>query len=644
MHLSLGARAHAPLISLCVLAGVLLGSCSVSLGTGGSANARANLAGNQSALAAAQADLFANRYAQAEDAYRRYVASHPSDPAGHAGYALFLNYNRRFTEAVAEAQTAVNMRPHSAIAAAVNTRVRDWSAQSPTDIKAAVSLGADAIRLASGSALAHAFYSEALADSGDVDSAQTEIDAAAPLAKGAYEQSEVEREKANLALDQGDKTGQLSHLVAAQKIQPGWAERTRELAEYYFGAGQLDLAKAQFQKAIAMAPSDAGLRVTLGSAALLHQDVAVAQDAYVAANALKPHDPAIESTLAITGFATTRDSAETERLLRQAAAESPQSVDLAELLEGFLRYIKRDNAAADMVVVGKPPREPIRPDSRFPVDVKSLRQANSQLALDALNADRAKAHLAPVKLDDRITQGALSHAYWWLFNLSLPEVAGLGIHKEVIGTPGFTGYSMRERATTFGYPDASMAEDITHRGDPGGAIRDWVDSVYHRFPIMRPDLEAIGFGTATGGGLPIEVMDMGYRKELGDPAQDVVFPAEGQTNVPAAFVGNELPDPVPPGGKYPVGYPITVNYNPNFDVQVEDWRLTDAAGHQVDAYTLPPSRTDENVYTILPKQPLKQGTTYRVHVAATIQGLSVKTDWSFTTEGAAVSAPPVQQA
>ena len=635
------ARGRTPRIAVCALAGVLLGACSVSFGAGLGAGAPA---ADQKVLAAAQADLFGNQYERAEAVYRKYVAAHPSDPAGHSSYALFLNYSRRFSEALAEAQTAVNLRPRSAIASAVNTRVHDWSAQGLTDIQGAVTLGADAVKLGSRSALAHAFYSEALADSGDVDSAQKEIDAAAVLASGAYEKSEVEREKANLAFDEGDKAGQLSHLLQAQKIQPGWAERSRELAEYYFGAGQLDQATAEFKKAIAMAPQDASLRVTLGQAALFHQDVAAAQEAFSAANSLKPHDPTIESTLAITAFATTRDSAQTEMLLREAAAESPQSVDLAELLEGFLRYVKRDTDGADKVVVGKPPGDPIRPGSHFPADIKSLREASNQRALAAVNADRARAKLAPVKLDDRITEGALSHAYWWLFNLSLPQVKGLGIHKEVSGSPGFTGFSMRERATTFGYPQGSMAEDITHRGDPAGAIQDWVDSVYHRFPIMRPDLDAIGFGSATGGGLPIEVMDMGYRNDLGDQAEQVAYPADGQTGVPAAFVGNELPDPVPPGGSYPVGYPITVNYNPYVDVRIQDWRLTDAAGNQVAAYTLPPSRADENVYTILPKEPLKKGMTYRVHVRAIIQGTSVSKDWRFATEGEGITAPPVQQA
>jgi uncharacterized protein YkwD len=612
---------------------IVLSGCSISLGGTSSSTKKAAPAIDAPALATAQADFFANRYTVAEADYRKYIAAHPADSTGHAAYALFLNYNRRFSEALAEAQTAIGRGPNDVFAAAVDTRVHDWSAQSPDDIRAAARLGAAAIKLGPRSALAHVFYSETLADSGDSATAQHEIDVARPLASGAYEKAEVEREAANLAIDQADKAAQLTHLLAARTIQPDWAERTRELAEYYYAAGDTAKATAEFQHAIAMAPKDANLRVTLGTVALDQEDVATAQAAFAAANQLKPHDASIESTLGMTTFATNRDTASAEALLRAASADSPADVAIAELLEGFLRYIERKPAAADQIVVGKPPREPINPDARFPMSIKALRQATNQAALDAINAARAKAGLAAVRLDDRVTEGATSHAYWWLFNLALPDVKGLGIHKEVGGTPGFTGVSMRDRATTFGYPLASMAEDITHRGTPAGAMSDWVDSVYHRFPIMRPDLDVIGFGAALGGGLPIDVMDMGYRNEAGDPTQEVLYPAASQTQVPVAFLGNELPDPVPPGGKYPTGYPITINFNPRVSVQVHEWSVTDDTGQRVDAYTIAPSIADENVYTILPKSPLKPGVVYHVHVIASIQGRSATRDWGFTTLG-----------
>jgi hypothetical protein len=237
-----------------------------------------------------------------------------------------------------------------------------------------------------------------------------------------------------------------------------------------------------------------------------------------------------------------------------------------------------------------------------------------------------------VHIDNRITQGATAHAYWWLFNLSLPAVKGLGIHREVAGTPGYTGVTMRDRATHFGFPQASMAEDITHRGDPAAAIRDWVDSVYHRFPLMIPTLDSIGFGEASGGGLPIDVLDMSFRNEVGDIRQVVAYPADGQVDIPAAFLGNELPDPVPPGGKYPTGYPVTLNFNPFANASTSATEVRDPAGHLVDSYVLPATHADENVLTILPKAPLQKKAVYHVHVAGTINGTAFTHDWSFTTE------------
>ena len=612
---------------------IVLSGCSISLGGTSSSSKKPAPTADAGALATAQADFFANRYTVAEADYRKYIAAHPADSRGHAAYALFLNYNRRFSEALAEAQTAIGRAPSDVYAAAVDTRVHDWSAQSPDDIRAAARLGAAAVRLGPRSALAHVFYSETLADSGDSGASQHEIDVARPLASGAYEKAEVEREAANLAVDQADKAAQLTHLMAARGLQPDWAERTRELAEYYYATGDTAKATAEFQRAIGMAPNDPNLRETLGTVALEQEDVATAQAAFVVANRLSPHHASIESTLAMTTFATSRDANTTEALLREAAADKPADIAIAELLEGFLRYIEHKPAAADLVVLGKAPREPINPGARFPMSVKDLRRATNQAALDAINAARAKAGLAAVRLDDRVTEGATSHAYWWLFNLALPEVKGLGIHKEVSGTPGFTGNSMRDRATTFGYPLASMAEDITHRGTPAGAMSDWVDSVYHRFPIMRPDLDVIGYGAAVGGGLPIDVMDMGYRNEAGDSSQEVLYPAPSQTQVPVAFLGNELPDPVPSGGKYPTGYPITINFNLRVGVQVLDWSVTDDSGQRVDSYTIAPSIADENVYTILPKSPLKPGAVYHVHVTASIQGRSATRDWGFTTLG-----------
>lgn len=585
-----------------------------------------------SAVARAQGLFFSNRYSDAEVSFRDALQAYPWSADVHAAFALFLNYQHRFSEAVGEVAQARRLDRRSAYAAAIDTRVHDWSASGRDDLKVATRLGAEAIALGPRAALTHIFYSEALADSADVATAQKELDTATPLAQSAYERSELEREKANLALDTGDKSAQLTHLKASQDLQPGWAERTRELAEYDFINDRTPEAVALVRQAIAMAPSDPTLRLTLGDEALQRLDVTLADESFSAANSLKPHDPQVESTLAMTHFTLHHNSAEAEGLLRQAVADAHGDINLASLLEGFLRYVKGDAAAADAILAGAPPREPLDPRAHFPASITETRHREQQGALDALNAVRKLAHLNPVHLDERISSGATAHAYWWLFNLSLPEVKGLGIHREVPSTPGFTGVTMRDRSTKFGYPQASMAEDITHRGDPAAAIKDWVDSVYHRFPLMIATLDAVGFGEATGGGLPIDVLDMGYLNEVGDPGSQVAFPAEGQTGVPVAFVGNELPDPVPPGGKYPTGYPVTLNFNPYVNVGGGASEIRDAAGHVVDSYVLPATRAEENVLTILPRAPLSTNTTYRVHVTGTIDGAAFTRDWSFTTE------------
>jgi Flp pilus assembly protein TadD len=582
-------------------------------------------------LQSANAAFFRNRYSQAEELFKKFVQQNPNSAAGHAWYALFLNYAHRFRQARGEADLAIHAGPRDGLAHAIYTRVLDWSAKSDADIKAAAKAGADAVLLGPHLVLTHTFYSEALADEGLTDKAKLEIGAAQGLLKSdPYEQAEVERELANLSHDTGDRAAELSHLEAAQGRQPEWAERTRELAEYYYATDKPDLAVNEFRHAISLAPDDPDLRLTLGDVALVRADIALADEAFRGAAQVKPHDAIIESSLAVTTYDLNRDTAATESLLRAAHDDAPSNLDVAELLQGFLHYIKRDTGAAAQINVGTDRDMPSR-RSANPPSLDRRRQQDQEVALEALNKARTAAHLTPARLDAQIVEGATSHAYWWIFNLALPQVKGLGIHHEVPATPGFTGVNMRDRASHFGFGRASMAEDITHRGDPSGAIADWVNSVFHRFPLMRADMDAIGFGTGAVGILPIEVMDISYRDVLGDPRQMVAYPAEGQKEVPVAFFGNEIPDPVPTGGAYPTGYPITLNFNPFVRASVSGWYISDPSGTHLDAYVNNPGADSENVLSLLPKKQLKSLTTYTVHVAGSIDGTAFNRDWSFTT-------------
>ncbi|HEV1998043.1 MAG TPA: hypothetical protein VGR61_07940, partial [Candidatus Dormibacteraeota bacterium] len=277
-------------LALALAAVMLLTACTPPGPPGAASGGSHDTQAAANSIVRAQGLFYTNKYSDAEAAYRQSLTQFPWYADGHAAFALFLNYQHRFSEAAGEVFRARSLDAGSGYAAAVDTRVHDWSAQGQAQLKAAAALGAQAVKLGPGSALTHTFYGETLADTGDTAGAKRELDAASPLASTTYEKSEVEREKANLALDAGDKTSQLTHLKAAQDLQPGWAERSRELAEFYFVNDQVELAVAVVRRAISLAPRDAGLRRTLGAEALLRQDIGLADESYTAANDLKPHD------------------------------------------------------------------------------------------------------------------------------------------------------------------------------------------------------------------------------------------------------------------------------------------------------------------------------------------------------------------
>ena len=123
--------------------------------------------------------------------------------------------------------------------------------------------------------------------------------------------------------------------------------------------------------------------------------------------------------------------------------------------------------------------------------------------------------------------------------------------------PG-AGDNQLARAEHFGYAPHSMGEVITHRDDPQGAVTDWIDSVYHRLPLMRADLVELGYGDAYLDAQRIQVMDVSFRER--STGRIVVYPAADQSGVPVAFNGNEIPDPAP-NATYPIGYPVTATFD-----------------------------------------------------------------------------------
>jgi tetratricopeptide (TPR) repeat protein len=583
--------------------------------------------------------MFQNRYAAAIIQLQDLIKAHPQDARDHATYALVLNYETKEAQALDEAHKAHQLAPTDGFVLSVLTRVEDWN----FNLQTAATDGATAVKAAPNSALARAFYGEALADVGRYAEAQTQLTKAGQLAKSgtAYDRAEVERNWGNYYRDRKDYTQALTHLKLAAGDQPNWVERLLELARFSINQQDLTSATEYLQRAATLSPDDAGLREQLGEVALFAQDYDVAKAAYQAALKLQPRSALDLELLGDIAIALDKNTTVAANDERAAIAAQPTDQEAGAFLVAVLRYLVKDEAAASQAATQtvSPAASPA-PAATY-VNLDQAAVDRQTIALATVNQYRRLAGLTPVTVSSTIHQSALSHAFYTLFNGASPNIRDLGIHKEDTSGQGYTGDNVLSRAQHFGYPQHSMAEVITHRSNPAGAVADWIDSVYHRIPILRADLLELGYGDAYLGPQTVQVMDMSYRETA--TGRVIVYPAANQVNVPVAFNGNEIPDPAPKAN-YPIGYPITATFDRNARVTIGAFRLHDPSGADLAGVSLQPSSETENSFAFLANAPLQPGTRYTVDLSYTLNGAAGHKTWQFTTAAGAAPSPSTQTA
>jgi tetratricopeptide (TPR) repeat protein len=583
--------------------------------------------------------MFRNRYSSAAGQLQGLIKDHPHDARARAAYALLLNYESKQAAALNQVRQASDLAPDDAYVLTILTRVQDWNRQIPE----AVAAGARAVRADSKSVLAHAFYGEALADQGRYDEAVAELQAATALAAksgAAYERAEAERNWANYYQDRKDYTQALVHFKQAANAQPDWAERLLELARFSLARQDFPAATGYLQRAADVSPDDPGLREQLGAVALFAQDYRVAKDAYTAALKLQPRSALDLKLLGDIAVALDRDIDTAVRDERAALTAQPSDAEAGAFLTAVLRYLRSDEAAARTAASHSVAPGPTGPSGTAFLDLDAEALSRQSTALNEVNRFRALAGLQPVRTSAIVQHSALAHAFYTLFNGASPQLRDLGIHKESSGTPGFTGVNVLDRAEHAGYAAHSMAEVITHRQDATAAVSDWIDSVFHRIPLLRADLLELGYGDAYLGPLSIQVMDLSYRERT--TGRIVLYPAADQTDVPPAFFGNEIPDPLEKAGvnnaAYPVGYPITATFDRLSRVQVLSWHLRDSSGKELPGAVLKPDNPEmENSFAFVALSPLGEGATYTMELRGTINGVGFQRTWHFTTRAPAVS-------
>jgi uncharacterized protein YkwD len=264
--------------------------------------------------------------------------------------------------------------------------------------------------------------------------------------------------------------------------------------------------------------------------------------------------------------------------------------------------------------------------------------AQTVAALAAVNNYRVPAGSGCATMIPEINRAAAAHcAYYGTYTMG--DMCVANPHLEVMGCGSFTGATPGDRMKAAGYSSSGGGEVMAFVNSAQGSVDTWVNSVWHRVPILDPWTTHLGYGSSAR----CDTIDFGR----GTPAPTntvVVYPYDGQTGLPLSFNGaNEGPMPPTPSSGWPSSTPISVYAQ---KIQVTEHVLTkdgDAtpiehvwldANAEIVAEDMRRSLT--NVVFMYANLPFEANTKYRVKVTGTYSGGPLTKEWAFTTGAAPV--------
>lgn len=206
-------------------------------------------------------------------------------------------------------------------------------------------------------------------------------------------------------------------------------------------------------------------------------------------------------------------------------------------------------------------------------------------------------------------------------------------HSEVAGCEGFTGATVQEREVAADYPRSLAYTEVatTYGNNPRSAVANWLETVYHRIPLLDPWTADMGYG----GAEDCDIIDIGRGMSTMPSDLIVVFPYEGQVDVQPSWIGLEAPAPPPPAGGFPSSYPVSIYAQ---RISVSEHVLTrDGDGAPIEHVWIDSQNAPANVRpyfgntAILYAPPFDLTTTYRVRIVGTYIGGAFEKEWTFTT-------------
>lgn len=275
---------------------------------------------------------------------------------------------------------------------------------------------------------------------------------------------------------------------------------------------------------------------------------------------------------------------------------------------------------------------------------EAIAQGNSTQAVEEAvaraNEYREKIGMSPLAAHPALVTAAQNHANYRLQNYADQSAWEFGAHGEVEGKPGFTGKWPSDRIKAAGFPWSGGAEVMHGLGDPTGSVDGWISTVYHRFSILDPYHDYIGYGYHSGAPVSVDVMDFGTGptpngRWISAVPHPLAYPADGQTDVPTQWDGGEVPSPLPPGVQGPVGYPFTLQAVGG-KMTISQAELRTAAGAVVATHPNPADCAAGRCLALMAVNPLAPNTTYVVSATGDVEGVPFQREWRFTTGAASV--------
>jgi uncharacterized protein YkwD len=270
----------------------------------------------------------------------------------------------------------------------------------------------------------------------------------------------------------------------------------------------------------------------------------------------------------------------------------------------------------------------------------SSASANALQAWKVLNQTRVAAGSGCMNLVADLDTSAQAYCNYEASNASNMMCIAQA-HVEVAGCTGFTGADVQSREMDAGYPAALAYSEVatTFGNNPTAAVPSWINTVFHRIPILDPWTVDMGYGGATG----CDAIDIGRGTSTVPTNTIVVYPYDGQTDVPPAFSGLEGPAPPAPAGGFPSSYLINIyaqGLSVTTHVLTKDGDSTPLAHLWLDKNSSDLQAGLQGYFYdtgFLYGAPFASNTKYHVQIGGTYSGGTLNKSWSFTTG----SQPPV---